>query len=159
MIEAPRIRPANNADCQAVRALVFAVLAEYGLAPAPGTTDADLADLEQAYAVGGGAFDVLITPRGDIVGCIGLYRLSSHTCELRKMYLSPAFRGLGLGKMLAQHALTRARELGFGRVELETASVLHQAIGLYRALGFRPLERDHLAGRCDQAMYLDLGGE
>ena len=51
------VRPATNADAQAVRGLVFAALREHGLAPDPAGTDADLDDVESCYARAGGPFD------------------------------------------------------------------------------------------------------
>ena len=93
---------------------------------------------------------------GFALGSVGLYPVDRSTCELRKMYLHSSFRGKGLGRLLLEHALKRAKELGFSRVTLETASVLKEAIALYQSYGFRSYAPDHLAGRCDQAHYLDL---
>lgn len=150
------LRPATNADCGTVTELVFRVLAEYGLDPDPESTDADLKDIEAAYQARGGSFDVLEDETGLVIGCVGVYPTGTSTCELRKMYLAPAFRGRGLGRRLLDHALDRARERGFSQVTLETASVLREAIALYVAYGFREYTSDHLAARCDQAFHLDL---
>ena len=152
----PRLREATNADCKAVRELVFAVLAEYGLKSDPGCTDADLGDIEQSYRARGGLFRVLEDPDGAIIGAYGLYPMESGTCELRKMYLRRAWRGQGLGKRLLDDALAQARRLGFARVLLETASVLKEAITLYERYGFAPYHPDHLSSRCDQAYFLEL---
>ena len=62
----------------------------------------------------------------------------------------------GLSLQTPVYSLKRAKELGFSRVTLETASVLKEAIALYQSYGFRSYAPDHLAGRCDQAHYLDL---
>lgn len=151
-----RIRPATNADSAAVKALIFGVLVEHGLKPDPAGTDADLDDLEGNYAARGGSFSVLATKDGGIVGSVGIYAVNSEVCELRKMYLSRAYRGKGLGKALLDHGLSEARRLGFRRVVLETASVLKDAIRLYERYGFRCYQPAHLAPRCDQAYALDL---
>jgi putative acetyltransferase len=135
---------------------VYSVLGEYGLAPDPGGTDADLADLEDNYWKSGGVFRVVLSPDGSIVGCAGLFRLSSVEAELRKMYLLPAARGRGIGRSLLRHLIADARRLGYRRVVLETASVLTEAIELYRSAGFSPVSRDHLPARCDQAWTLSL---
>jgi putative acetyltransferase len=160
---AVKIRPATNADRGPVSRLIFSVLAEYGLRPSPDSTDADLADLDAHYIKRGGCFDVLVDDDDHagaagtrIVGTVALFRVDDQTCELRKMYLSPADRGRGWGKRLLDHALSQARELGFRRVTLETASVLVEAIALYRSRGFRPFAAERLAPRCDQAYELDL---
>jgi putative acetyltransferase len=150
------LRSASNADRDDIEELVFGVLAEYGLKSDPTSTDSDLADLQREYLDRGGAFDVLVTDSGQVVGSVGLYRIDSTTCEIRKMYLAPQMRGQGLGRRLLEHALSRARGLGYSRVELETASVLKEAVGLYERYGFQRFERDHLASRCDAAYYLEL---
>ena len=155
-MESGRLRSATNADAASVKALVFTVLAEYELRSDPEGTDADLDDLEGQYISRGGAFDVVQDADGEIVGSVGLFPVDSTTCELRKMYLKPHARGRGLGKRLLEHALSRARALGFSRVTLETAAVLREAIGLYTKYGFRRAESSHLSNRCDSMYALVL---
>ena len=150
------VRSATNGDCDAIKELVFAVLREYQLQPDPNGTDADLNDIETSYLRSGGRFDVLVDSRGVIVGSVGLYPIDSATCELRKMYLSQQVRGQGQGRRLLEYALAQAKEIGFRRVVLETASVLKEAIALYQLYGFRPYEAPHLSQRCDGAYVLDL---
>jgi len=149
-------RDARSADGPAVSRLVFAVLREFGLAPDAAATDADLLDLDTSYARRGGAFELALGADGALLGCAGLYRVSADVCELRKMYLLPSARGQGLGRALLERALARARELGYRRMTLETASVLKDAIRLYTAYGFRPVASGHLASRCDQRYELNL---
>jgi putative acetyltransferase len=72
------------------------------------------------------------------------------------MYLFKEARGHGIGGRLLRRALAFARNRGYRRMELETASVLKEAIALYAGAGFHPIERKHLANRCDQAFALDL---
>jgi len=151
-----QLRSATNADSPAIKELVFAVLREYRLQPDPDGTDADLNDIETNYLGSGGCFDVLVDSREKIVGSVGLYPIEQATCELRKMYLSRQVRGQGLGRRLMEHALARAKEIGFRRIVLETASVLREAIALYRRYGFRPYQAPHLSQRCDGAYVLEL---
>jgi len=151
----PILRRAGNSDCSEIAELVFGVLAEYDLKGDPECTDADLKDIEESYFDRGGSFYVL-EENGSIVGAYGLYPGSPDVCELRKMYLHRSFRGKGLGKMLLEDALARAREMGFEKVVLETASVLVEAIGLYKSYGFVEYEPEHLSARCDQAFVLEL---
>ncbi|MBL7153465.1 MAG: GNAT family N-acetyltransferase [Phycisphaerae bacterium] len=152
----PRLRRANNADCPKITDLVFNVLQEYNLKPDPESTDADIRDIERSYFERGGAFYVLEGKAGSIIGAYGLYPIDEATCELRKMYLSKSFRGKGLGKLLLEDALAQARRMGFRKVTLETASVLKEAISLYKSYGFLEYEPDHLSTRCDQAFALRL---
>ena len=149
-------RPACNGDADAVRALVFGVLREYGLAPDPAGTYADLNDIEAHYWRTGGWFLVVTDAGGGIVGTIALHRREGGTAELRKMYLAPTARGRGVGKSMLEQALTEARRRGYQRVILETAAVLREAVALYRHYGFQPIATAGLAPRCDLVMSLDL---
>ncbi len=151
-----RLRVGRKGDEAGIRALVFGVLADYELRPNPEHTDRDLQNIEETYINAGGAFYVLENEKGEIVGTLGLCRIDEQTCELRKMYLAQAYRGRGLGKKLMEKALAEARRLGFEKMILETASVLTEAIQLYRNYGFSPFESEHLSCRCDQAYYLAL---
>ena len=91
-----------------------------------------------------------------LLGTVGLYPLDEGACELRKMYFTAPARGRGLGKYILERAIVQAKNLGFRRIILETASVLEAANHLYVKYGFRPLERDHLPSRADLAYILDL---
>ena len=148
------MRAATIADQEQVRALIFAILDEYALEPDPKTIDRDLDDIEGFYA--DGVFDVLVADDGDIMGTVGLKPIRDGVCELRKMYLKTSYRGRGHGVRLLKHAIASARGLGMRRIELETARVLEEAIGLYEKFGFKEIEHDAMESRCDQALALDL---
>jgi putative acetyltransferase len=150
------LRVANNQDISAIKELVFKVLLEFGLHPDPSSTDADLNDIDANYLNHGGMFYVIENADGQIVGTGGIALSSTKVCELRKMYLVPSVRGVGLGKKMLHLLLAEAKKLGFQQVTLETASVLKHAIILYKAAGFLPYQPDHLSPRCDQAYKLDL---
>ena len=152
----PRLRPANNTDCEDIANLVYGILREYDLKPDPACTDADIKDIEHSYFERGGTFIVLEAEDGSIIGAYGLYPVDEQTCELRKMYLHKTHRGKGLGKFLLEDALSKARQLGFERMILETASVLKEAIALYKSYGFIEYNPQHISNRCDQAYLLEL---
>jgi len=153
------MRPATNEDAAAVRSLVFGVLHEYGLKPSPADTDADLFDIKASYFARGGRFDVVVDANGTIVGTVALLPVDERSVELRKMYLLSAARGQGLGRTMLEHAIAQAKEMGFGRITLETASVLKEAVALYTRYGFRPCTSEHMSARCDQMFELILSEE
>lgn len=149
-------RSASNNDCERVTSLVFDVLAEFGLAGDPDTTDADLKDIEASYQQRGGLFEVIEDDNANLLGSFGLYPVNKTTCELRKMYFVPSARGFGLGKYVLERAIAKAGELGFTQIVLETSSKLVAANRLYAKFGFKPGDSDHLASRADQFYKLDL---
>ncbi len=74
---------------------------------------------------------------GEIVGCGGICRLGDGVAELRRMYVSPSARGLGIGRRLLAELERRAAELGYAAIRLETGFRQREAIGLYESAGFR----------------------
>lgn len=152
-----RLRAATHADGPEVQRLIFGVLREFGLCPEPAATDADLLDIEVAYGSRGGWFMVLEEEStGSLVGSVALLPRSASEVELRKMYLSPAHRGRGLGRFLLGTALDEARRRGFHRMVLETAAALERAVRLYESAGFRRSDTAPHACRCEIVMSLDL---
>lgn len=98
-----------------------------------------LDDPEKYFLRGGGV--VLLAQResdGEIVGTVALQPFGDGVLELCKMTVSESARGQGIGELLGQVVLERARQLGAKRVFLlSNASKAYQAINLYFKLGFR----------------------
>ena len=154
--EAPAIRRATRADEGTIREVVFGILREYSITPDPEGTDLDLFDLDAHYVSRDGMFDVVEDATGRIVACCGTYATDAASCELRKMYVRREARGHGLGQRLLDRALAFARARGCVRMELETASVLKEAMAMYEKAGFvRKAQAPHVA-RCDRAYSLAL---
>jgi len=149
------LRRATNADAKAIRGLIWSVLAEYGLGPDPDATDSDLYDIETEYWNNGGEFYAL-EKDSTLVGATAVFKLSDETCEIRKMYLLPFVRGLGIGKLLLEYSLERARALGFKHVQLETAKALIEAKALYKKYGFKLLDEPAQSCRCDEVYRLEI---
>lgn len=150
------LREATADDGTAILAVVTAVMNEYGLGSDLEGNDADLRDFA-GYRDRGGSFRVVTSMDGAIVGCGGLYPIDDHEAEIRRMYLKPEARGVGIGRKLLEELISVATERRFERVVLETASVLTEAISLYRKRGFEPIARRSTALRqCDQAFALPL---
>jgi ribosomal protein S18 acetylase RimI-like enzyme len=99
----------------------------------------ELAELPGAYAPPAGR--LLLAFDGDqVAGCVALRKLTDDTCEMKRLFLRTGFQGRGLGRQLVDAILTEAREIGYGRMRLDTLSAhMGKAISLYRTLGFKEI--------------------
>ena len=101
---------------------------------------------------------IIVAARGEeVVGVCALLRVDADTFELAKMAVAESARGLGIGYLVGQEAVERARRAGASRLILESNTVLAPAIALYRKLGFTEVEGAHSEyARCDIHMELLL---
>ncbi|MDB5393517.1 MAG: acetyltransferase [Rhodospirillales bacterium] len=100
---------------------------------------AELAGLPGKYSPPRGA---LLIARGDgnaPLGCAALRPLSAECCEMKRLYLVPASRGLGLGRAMTIAVIGEARRLGYRQLRLDTLPTMKTAQALYEQLGFEPI--------------------
>jgi GNAT superfamily N-acetyltransferase len=76
---------------------------------------------------------------GRAVACGGVCRFDTARAELKRMYVSPAARGTGLGRRLLKALEAEARRLGYTGIVLETGDRQPEALGLYTSAGYRPI--------------------
>jgi putative acetyltransferase len=99
---------------------------------------------EEELAALPGYYDVLLVARGndgELVGSVAVKRLPDGSGELKRLYVRPSVRGIGLGKTLAATAVERARDHGYSLLRLDTLPTMEAAQGIYASLGFQPAER------------------
>ena len=102
--------------------------------------DKELAELPGQYAPPTGRL-LLLFSDDKLAGCIALREIGSGTCEMKRLYVRPEFRGHGLGRELAEKIIREAREIGYERMRLDTLpGKMEQAIAMYRSLGFKDIE-------------------
>jgi putative acetyltransferase len=101
--------------------------------------DAELTELQARYGPPGGR-GLIARVDGAAVGFVGIQEFRPGDGELKRMYVRPDARGLGLGRALAVAGVKAARELGYRRLLLDTVDSLQEAIHVYETLGFEPIE-------------------
>ncbi len=101
-----------------------------------GAFEAELRDLPGAYAPPRGSLLVAFaddTP----AGCVALRDLGEGCCEMKRMFVQTARRGMGIGRRLADAVVADGRAAGYRRMRLDTGPRQTAAIALYESLGFR----------------------
>lgn len=153
------IKPQHDASiCE----IITSVGKEFGaIGEGFGPSDAEVEFMSQYYNDESSS-RYLVASVGDyLVGGCGVAPFSQRddVCELRKLFLLPESRGLGIGKQLITDCLEYAKYKGYRKCYLDTLASMAQAINLYEKLGFRhltkPLEGT-IHGGCDIWMLKDL---
>ena len=100
----------------------------------------ELAALPGKYAPPRGAL-LLAEHEGQAAGCVALREIGPDVCEMKRLFVRPAFRGCGLGRELVEAIVVEGRRIGYAAMRLDTiASRMQSAISLYESLGFRRTE-------------------
>jgi carbonic anhydrase len=99
----------------------------------------ELATLPATYAPPEGRL-LLALHSVEPAGCVALRKFDEGTCEMKRLYVKPRFRGLGIGKTLAETIVSAARKIGYERMCLDTVPSMREAQLLYQAMGFKDVE-------------------
>ena len=127
------IAPAD--DIPIVRELINEYATSLGVDLSFQDLDHELAKLESFY-------DLILVARDDerVAGCVALRRIDDAICEMKRLYVRPAFRGNDLGRKLAKRVIDEARKRRYERMRLDTLPSMTAAIPLYQSLGFVEIE-------------------
>jgi putative acetyltransferase len=116
----------------------------------------ELAGLPGSYAPPSGRL-LLCTVDQVPHGCVALRAITAEDCEMKRLYVRPGQRGLGLGRRLVARVLDEARAIGYRRIYLDTLPSMARAAAMYEALGFKdvpPYRHNPVAGTRYMALPL-----
>lgn len=153
------VTPNSAAELAAVRDIFCEYAASLGIDLSFQNFDAELDSLPGEYTDPRGAL-LIAKVRDQVVGCCALRPMDAvdypNACEMKRLYVRPPYRSLGLGRQLAEAIMDAARMAGYDYVLLDTLDDMEAARTLYQDLGFEeipPYYHNPMAG----AHYLKAG--
>lgn len=149
-----QIETAAPEDLERIRGLFLEYQTDVGVDLCFQGFEAEVAGLPGDYAPPRGRLWIARVSR-DAAGCIALRPLAPDAAEMKRLFVRPAYRGLGLGRALARTCIDAARDLGYERLRLDTLPSMRDAIAMYRTLGFveiAPYRANPVAG----ALFFEL---
>ncbi len=162
MSQAYKIEVIQQKHDAAIAQIIKSVGAEFGaVGEGFGPGDDEVNHMSQHYKAADKCIYLIATINQKVVGGCGLaaFAKGSDIAELRKLFLLPETRGLGIGTELSKQCLTFAQQQGYKQCYLDTLKTMLSAISLYQKLGFKHLDKpiqgtEH--GGCDVWMLKDL---
>ncbi|MFA6456366.1 MAG: GNAT family N-acetyltransferase [Bacteroidota bacterium] len=117
--------------------------------------DKELASLPGKYAAPLGRL-YLAECNGETAGCIALRPMDEEgVCEMKRLFVREQFRGQGIGKLLTNHLVADAKQIGYHTMRLDTLQRMETARSLYRQLGFTDIPA-YYNNPLDEVVYLEL---
>ncbi len=142
------IHPLSPADIDEARALLLDYQSDIAVDLSFQHFEQELVQLPGNYTPPGGVF-LMARVDGSPAGCCAFQPLplSDHVnaCEMKRLFVRPAFRGLGLGRRLVEAILTQAQVAGYNTILLDTLSDMETARDLYQEMGFVETAPYHLS--------------
>lgn len=118
----------------------------------------EMASMPGKYSpdAGGALFLARRAETHEAIGCVGLRSLTREleNCEMKRLYVDPAGRGLGVGKALAEAVVDEARRLQYKAVLLDTLRTMAAARALYASLGFAEIEAYYHSPLKEDSVFL-----
>lgn len=137
-----RIEPAHGAESLPTVQMLFAEYwNSFGFTPCFQNFGEELDGLPGRYAPPSGRLAVAWV-KGEAAGCVALRRFDAERGEVKRLYVRPGFRGLGLGRKLLEWVMNEARAAGYAEMVGDTMPVMTEALAMYDRMGFERMVPD-----------------
>ncbi len=114
----------------------------------------EMADFPDEYSAPHGCL-LLAFYGEELAGCVALRDFGNGICEMKRLYVKPAFRGLKVGRALTESIIKAGKGLGYTHMRLDTVPFMKEAISLYRSLGFKEID-SYRYNPIEGATYMEL---
>jgi len=148
------VRALSEGDISNVRTLFTEYASSLGFDLSFQDFEKELAELPGEYSQANACL-LLALESERVAGCVGIIKLSQGTCEMKRLYVRPAFRGKGIGKLLATSIIREAHKMGYKKMRLDTVPSMKEAIALYRSLGFKEIQA-YRYNPIEGALFMEL---
>jgi GNAT superfamily N-acetyltransferase len=143
-------------DVEAARTLFNEYASGLGISLCFQNFDRELNNLPGDYAPPDGRLLLARDEDDQIAGCIAMRKLGPAVCEMKRLFVRPAYRGTGLGRILVNTIIDEARKLGYTHMRLDTLpGRMDKAIALYQAIGFVDIE-PYYENPVESARFMEL---
>lgn len=116
--------------------------------------DSELENLSDKYGLPDGRL-YIVKFENEVAGCIGLKKIDDQNCEMKRLYVRPAFRGHKLSIKMIEKTIDDAKKIGYKSMLLDTLPFLEEAIHLYKKFGFYEIE-SYNNSPMDTTIYMKL---
>lgn len=113
----------------------------------------ELLNLDTIYKPPKGTI-ILVKNKDEIVACVAIKPIEENNCEMKRLYVKPEFRGLGIGEKLVNELIDFAKAANFDKMKLDTLTRLTAAVKLYRKFGFIET-KPYVYNPLDEVLYFE----
>lgn len=145
MVEEIKIRKYNDNDYQSMYDLHIKAMQKIGAYKGDGPWDNDLKDIQNNYFNNKGFF-YIAELNNEIIGMGAFRKIDYKTAEIKRMRVSPGYQGRGIGKMILDKLIVKAKEYGYKKLMLETSDKQIAANKLYMKSGFVEMKKELIDG-------------
>ncbi len=115
--------------------------------------DEELAGFPKKYEEPDGSFFIAKDGK-NVIGCIGLKKIQSGICEMKRLFVKDEYKGRGLGKELIKTLIEEAKKKGYSKMRLDTLSKMKSAQRLYKEFGFYEIEQ-YVVNPIEGAVFME----